>query len=324
MWTTRTPLEERGLEFKDKNGNVVKETVKEYKEQVSTDPAVMQEVLKRAFTEYPAESYGLVLWSHGEGWIPNPLPLAKQASTRWVGEDTTGGTTYLNISDIAAILSEFPCFDFILFDACFGQTVEVAYELRNCTDYVIGSPTEIPGPGAPYESVVPAMFKGTNVGVEIGKAYYEPYEKLYTGVSPSMTWTGGVAISVIDCAALDELASVTKQTIAKNELNVGEIYNYDLRSKYSKNYVGYYDMKQLIERLSSDVTAWTSAADKAIVYWRATPKNYSGMIHAMFPVPQETTCGATHYIPMESAPAAMAAYRSTAWYTAAGLDKIGW
>lgn len=80
---------------KDKNGNVVKETVKEYKEQVSTDPAVMQEVLKRAFTEYPAESYGLVLWSHGEGWIPNPLPLAKQASTRWVGEDTTGGTTYL-------------------------------------------------------------------------------------------------------------------------------------------------------------------------------------------------------------------------------------
>lgn len=44
---------------KDKNGNVVKETVKEYKEQVSTDPAVMQEVLKRAFTEYPAESYGL-------------------------------------------------------------------------------------------------------------------------------------------------------------------------------------------------------------------------------------------------------------------------
>lgn len=209
---------------KDKNGNVVKETVKEYKEQVSTDPAVMQEVLKRAFTEYPAESYGLVLWSHGEGWIPNPLPLAKQASTRWVGEDTTGGTTYLNISDIAAILSEFPRFDFILFDACFGQTVEVAYELRNCTDYVIGSPTEIPGPGAPYESVVPAMFKGTNVGVEIGKAYYEPYEKLYTGVSPSMTWTGGVAISVIDCAALDELASVTKQTIAKNELNVGEIY----------------------------------------------------------------------------------------------------
>ena len=42
--------------------------------------------------------------------------------------------------------------------------------------------------------------------------------------------------------------------------------------RYSKNYVGYYDMKQLMERLSSDVTAWTSAADKAIVYWRATPR----------------------------------------------------
>lgn len=66
---------------KDKRGNVTKEIIREYKEQVSTDPSVMQEVMKRAFTEYPAESYGLVVWSHGEGWIPSPLPIVKNAST---------------------------------------------------------------------------------------------------------------------------------------------------------------------------------------------------------------------------------------------------
>ena len=38
------------------------------------------------------------------------------------------------------------------------QSVEVVYQLRNRADYFIGSPTEIPGPGAPYEVVVPALF----------------------------------------------------------------------------------------------------------------------------------------------------------------------
>ena len=50
----------------------------------------------------------------------------------------------------------------MLFDACYMQSVEVIYQLRDRTDYFIGSPTEIPGPGAPYEAVVPALFSQIN------------------------------------------------------------------------------------------------------------------------------------------------------------------
>ena len=59
------------------------------------------------------------------------------------------GNRYMNISDLVTILSAdaVPHFDFVLFDACFMQSIEVAYALRNFTDYYIGSPTEIPGPG---------------------------------------------------------------------------------------------------------------------------------------------------------------------------------
>lgn len=65
------------------------------------------------------------------------------------------------------------------------------------------------------------MFKEANVGIEIGKAYYEPYEAKYTGAIPSdnSNWTGGVSVSVINCAALEELASVTKQTLTEVERN---------------------------------------------------------------------------------------------------------
>lgn len=313
---------------KDKKGNIQKEVVKEYKEQISTDPSVFQEVLTRAYTQYPAESYGLVLWSHGEGWIPSPLPAKKSTSTRWIGQDETDGNNFLNIADIASVLSKLPHFEFILFDACFGQAIEVAYELRQYADYIIGSPTEIPGPGAPYDEVVPAMFTTTNVGVEVGKAYYEPYADIYTGALPTNDkWTGGVSVSVIKCAALDELASVTKQTLKTVELNTllnSGLYNYDKRSKYNTSFVGYYDMKQLMQLLSDDIDTWTTVANNAIVYWKTTPKNYSGIIRSMFSIPQETTCGISHYIPMSLSSSAAEAYRSTAWYTAAGLDQIGW
>lgn len=310
---------------KGKDGKVTKETVKEYNEQVSTDPTVMREVLNRAFMEFPADSYGLVLWSHGEGWIPSPLPTPKNTSTRWIGQD---GGTYLNITDIASVLSNLPHLEFILFDACFGQAIEVAYELRQYANYIIGSPTEIPGPGAPYNEVVPAMFKATNVGVEIGEAYYKPYVDIYTGALPTNDkWTGGVSVSVVKCAALEELASITKQTLKSVDLNIllnSNLYNYDKRSKYSSSFVGYYDMKQLMQLLSTDINAWTVAANNAIIYWKTTPKNYSGIAGTMFPIPQETTCGVSHYIPMSTSSSAAAAYRSTAWYTAAGLDQIGW
>lgn len=314
---------------KDKKGNVQKEVVKEYKEQISTDSSVFQEVLTRAYTQYPAESYGLVLWSHGEGWIPSPLPAKKSTSTRWIGQDSTDGDNYLNIADMASVLSKLPHFEFILFDACFGQAIEVAYELRQYADYIIGSPTEIPGPGAPYDEVVPAMFKATNVGVEtIAEAYYKPYDDIYDGELPTNDkWTGGVSVSVIKCAALDELASITKQTLKTVELNTllnSGLYNYDKRSKYSTSFVGYYDMKQLMQLLSDDINAWTSAANNAIIYWKTTPKNYSGIAKTMFSIPQETTCGFSHYIPMSLSSSAAAAYRSTAWYSAAGLDQIGW
>ena len=45
--------------------------------------------------------YGLIYWSHGEGWIPTPLP-----STRWIGNDKTGGGHYMNIEDLKLVFTE--------------------------------------------------------------------------------------------------------------------------------------------------------------------------------------------------------------------------
>ena len=119
---------------KDKKGNVERQIVKKYAEQVSTDVDVMKEVMHRTFYEYPADSYGLVYWSHADGWIPYPVP---SASTRWIGQDAgEGQDNRMNISDFVEVLDdEMPHFDFIMFDACFMMSIEVAYAVRNYTDY---------------------------------------------------------------------------------------------------------------------------------------------------------------------------------------------
>ena len=122
----------RLIEIENKGGTVVETIVKEYEDRNSCGVAETQEVFNDVFGNslYKAESYGLIYWSHGEGWIPTPLP-----STRWIGNDKTGGGHYMNIEDLKLVLQNAPHFDFIMFDACFMQSVEVAFELRDCCHF---------------------------------------------------------------------------------------------------------------------------------------------------------------------------------------------
>lgn len=209
------------------------------------------------------------------------------------------------------------------------QSVEVAYELRDCAEYFIGSPTEIPGPGAPYKAVVPEMFTETNLATNIAEAYYGYYEKSYTGVAPvsNENWTGGVATSVIKSAALDNLAAATKTIIPKYIQEKREIDRSDILA-YDFNDDANYDFEKLIRNLTggvdnTDYRSWYTAFETAVVYRKTTLKNYSGIIHRMFTM--EGSEGLSTYIPTGASNSTMNTfYRTLSWYTAAGWDGTGW
>ena len=309
---------------KDKKGNAIKEIIREYDEQVSTSPQVMKEVCNTVFSNYPAQSYGLIYWSHGEGWKPMPL-----AATRWIGQDKGDGTTdYTNIDELKQVLASVPHLDFLLFDACFMMTVEVAYALRDEADYIIASPTEIPGPGAPYDVLVPAMFKKEG-SIKIAQAYYEHYNALYdSGKNNSDNyWTAGVSIAALKTSALSALAQATNQALSKaTSINLpaikSNLYDYDQRPKSSSLYVGYYDMVKLMQALctESDFATWKTAFDSAMAYYQSTPLNFSSYA-GMFSM--EGTCGLSHYLPTGNT-SLNAAYAQTDWYSAASLGDWGW
>ncbi len=318
------------VEYVAKNGKVTENVIKTYEARNSVGVDETREVFNDVFgdSRFKAQSYGLVYWSHGDGWIPNPLP-----STRWIGQDTGNGTHYMNISDLVSILDEAPHFDFILFDACFMLSVEVGYELRDYADYILGSPTETPGPGAPYDQILPYMF-ADNAAVTMAQAYFKAYNDIYKGYVDLATWreywTGGTAIGVMKTSALDALAQATaslcSDALAAGTVhmdNLASTFDYDKRSSHSPSYVGYRDMVELAQQLApSEVSfnTWKKAYDAVLVSWHTTPKNYSSSA-GMFSM--ERANGLSHYLPSADRASAAKAYQSTAWYQDAGLAALG-
>lgn len=316
----------RLIELENRGGDVVETVVKKYDGRNSVGIAETQEVFDDVFksTRYQAGSYGLVYWSHGDGWIPNPLP-----STRWIGQDTGSGAHYMNIDGLVSVLKTAPHFDFIMFDACFMQSVEVAYELRDYCDYYIGFPAENPGPGAAYDRMFPFIFqKGAAVKMAIGT--FDAYDEIYTGkVGSNNNWTMGTAIDVLKSSELDNLAAATANALsgvtADGAVLRSSVFDYDQRDDWSSSHIGYYDFVEMMEMLVADKKAldeWRQAYDAASVCWKKTPKIFS-MATGMFSM--ERANGVSHYIPSSSKQsAANAAYRSTSWYSAVGLSRLGW
>ena len=161
----------------------------------------------------------------------------------------------------------------------------------------------------------------------MSKAYFAAYEEIYNGgigISNSH-WTGGTSICVMRTDALEQLAALTAQLLPEEVVDIAalkeEVFDYDHKG-WGRDYVGYFDLKQLMEQVLDDASyaTWTQAFDAAIAYWSTTPKNYSQFV-GMFSM--EGANGITHYIPGSSTQRD-AAYHSMKWYQDAGLEKLGW
>ena len=309
-------------------------------EMVSTNPSVIQEVMDLAFGTYPANSYAFVYWSHGDGWLPGMTGMSQsiaalrsRSAIRWIGVDqnnnssNTSNASKTGIPELAEVLKKAPKkLDFIMFDACFMMSIEAAYELRNCANYMIASPTETPGPGGPYTQLVPSMFS-SDAAKQIADTYFKFYDNKYNPdvTNSNSNWTGGVSMTVLDLSKLEVLAMATKNALSDTKIDNSDlrqnIFDYDKRN--STSHVGYYDMQGLMEKIlyPEGYLDWLSAYQSALTYWKTTPKNYSQVVRLFS---MTDTHGVAHYIPTSIGSTKDEDYRFTSWYKAAGLSKIGW
>ena len=288
---------------RNKKGRLEKEIIKEYAEQVSTKASVMKEVMHRAFYEYPADSYGLVLWSHGTAWLPSDY----QNKLKAFGQD---GNNWMEIDDLAKGLPD-DLFDFILFDACYMASVECTYELRNKAEYILASPTETMADGWPYEEMMPQLF-ATDLQLEkVGETFYNHYlNNTYPYATVSLTKT----------SELDNLKSVTHDILA--DKTESDIYSLDPKNMQRLEYLYrspgmLYDFNDYIKQLATaeQYDRFISCLDKAVVYKAHTPKSYYAAIGNALPI--KSYCGLTIFVPQESLPKMLEWYKQrVGWYKA--------
>ena len=99
---------------------------------------------------------------------------------------------------------------YILFDACYMSNIETAYELKDVTNYMIASGSEIMAAGLPYRS----MWSYLNSSTPNYSSIVSTSVNFYKNNSSAPYCN----LAAIDCRQVEKLASVMKDINAENQL----------------------------------------------------------------------------------------------------------
>ena len=276
--------------------------------QNSADPATLTALLEWTKTNHPGKEYGIVFWSHSDGWLPavdgtitgsneNELSVNHGGliSSKSFGIDVGQGGNIrtdrkadgkigdaMNIPDLAsAIAASGIRFKYIFFDACLMQGLEVVYDLRNAADYIVASPMFIPGVGAYYTHMVPrALF--ADDPVKIASTYYSDATDSSLPASMVSNYSVvGLVISVVKTDMLEVLAAATKTALATTSINGAQpdMSGVQVYMAYNSNNFyrpEYFDAGMAMSSiLSADAySAWRAVYDQCVVYKAGTPRFY--------------------------------------------------
>ena len=297
---------------KGEEGTVVADTAYRFPPRVSATKSALTQALNVTQALFPADSYGLILWSHGTGWIP-PLASSSSAAQEVSGsapQRTFGldGKVELEIRDLAQAIPY--KLSFMLMDACFMGGIETAYEVKDSVDYYIGSPAEILTESFPYHKIMQHIFKSTPDYAAVCKEYYD-YYNAKTGSVRSAT------VALMDCSKLAEVAEVAKRVfdqygerIASLDLSLLQPYFRGSSSKY------FYDLKDLVDAIAdaSLSAEFAAALERAVPYKASTPY--------FIELPIRSFCGVSTYVPGNPADTKLADYyKQYKWNQATGMIK---
>ncbi|MFI3266446.1 MAG: clostripain-related cysteine peptidase [Rikenellaceae bacterium] len=294
--------------------------VKQYSEQDSTDPTVVSKVLDDIMTTFPAEQYGLILWSHSTGW----LEAAVSSTSASYSTADYGGATMLsfgNDNDNEVnndILSQaLPTnLDFIWFDCCLMGNAETIYEYRNNADIIIASPNEVLSYGMPYEKTMPYLIDGDYTGA--AKAFFDHYSNQEKDLVSNYYVDAYATIAVYQTDQIENLATVISEQTQRcggypTNPNVSSVQRMAYDSDFLKLF---FDLSDGIDCLFDQqaVDAVDDALDNLILYKAATPTfDYLSM---------NKYCGITCYLPRTniSATSDDNYYSTLDWAKAVGWD----
>lgn len=159
-----------------------------------TITTLLNEVKKEA----NGKNYSMIIGCHAIGWVSKKA--WPNINTRAFGGDTE--EYQMENTELAKGIEDAGInMKYILFDDCYTANIETVYDLRNVTDIIIGSPTEIMSTGMPYKDIFQYLTDNCDYEKVIDGFYnfFSTYEYPYG------------TISIIDCSKVEQMASLMKE-----------------------------------------------------------------------------------------------------------------
>lgn len=340
--------------YRDSDGVTVKDTLLTLPETtIAADKETLKEVLTYIRDNFESETYGILLSSHGSGWAPEgyiidpkkhenqtqdnsgsgPYPaMAFQDDAKPVynlarpGEIPVKsmGVHFISSSstiemDINEIAEAFPFkMDYIIFDACYMGCVEVAYELRNVTDMLVSSQTEILAYGMDYKTMTSYIYDQNGPDLRgLCERYFEYYDAM-SGQSRSAT------ISLVDCRKIEDLARVSKDIFTTYRENLNSLQSTRNVQRYFRDSYDtrttqqwFYDFGDIVEKCGiseNDLEVFNEKLDDVVIYKAATANFFMSQLKI------EHHSGLSMYLPFTQGRDYLNSfYKELAWNKATGL-----
>ncbi|MFI3296352.1 MAG: clostripain-related cysteine peptidase [bacterium] len=271
----------------------------------------------------PSDRYSMAIGAHGTGWIPVNRTSSSAADetgeyapqympekmhyeykdgalTRYFG----GGTAAYQI-DITEFADGLKLADiqmeYIVFDDCYMANIEVAYDLREVTNHIIASPTEIMAFGFPYGEVGTYLLGDINYEAIVNRFldFYSTY------VYPYAT------IGVIDCSELENMAEIMLEINSDSGSTEPNTDNIQTMDGYSPTI--FFDYGDYVSQLCTDtelLSQFQTSLDKLVIYKGCTSQYYSAIVGGAINI--NSYSGITTSQPTEHYVSAY--YINTNWY----------
>lgn len=279
-----TPKEAELYEVTYQSGNIEHRTLMTVSDQSYTTAAGIDSIISKVKHDGDNKGYGtgnalnyaMIIGGHGSGWISKDdwgkeawkAPRRKgRIATRCLGSDTDKAYA-IDVTTLAqGIEASNTKMQYILFDNCYMANIETAMALRNATNILVASTSEIISSGLPYKTLWSSLSTNSpsySSIVSTFRNYYAATDKPYA------------TLSAIDCRQADAMAGVMK------DINDGYSLADSLRD--SVQVLGgyeptiFYDMGSYVNCLNTSKSLkakFEAQLAKTVIATATTPKLYS-------------------------------------------------
>ena len=304
------------FEIVSSHGRCKREILKKYKSPPFTTIDGITAILNDVKAFAPASVYTMIIGCHGMGWLPvyeMKVRSAPHMKMHWEYQGVPltryfGGLTAEYQTDIKSLASGIANagmkMEYILFDDCYMSSIEVAYELKDVTKYLIGSTSEMMAYGMPYAAIGEYLLGNPDYqsGCEEFYNFYSTYEIMPCGT-----------LAVTDCSELENMAAIIKSINSKYSFDKSLRGTIQRLDGYTP--VIFYDFADYITSLCNDPILLNQFREQLnhLVPYKTHTKNFYTMAKGIIPI--NTFSGITTSDPSDNPMTVLK--ENTLWYKAA-------